>query len=150
MDANPVMLQWCSIELRSFWDRWNCSAQRKRELGLEISAMCAVIWRESVQRVKAGSFPWSPVMEQDAKGTNWNTGDSVWAQGNTFALWVWPSPGARCPERLWSLCPRRYSESPEHIPGLPAVGGRAWAEVWARSPLELPSNLSYPVILCNG
>ena len=82
----------------------------KRKLGGGISSMCINTWRDGVKKTEPDSFQRCPVTGQEAMGTNWNTGGSPWTSGNTFSLWGWPSIGTGCPERLWSLCPWRYSE----------------------------------------
>ena len=34
--------------------------------------------------MRPGSFQWCPATEQGATGTNWNTGSSIWTQGNPY------------------------------------------------------------------
>lgn len=58
-----------------------------------------------------------PIIGQEAKGTNRNTG-SVWTSGNTFSLWGWPSTGVGCKVSLLG----DILKMSEHRPGEMALG----------------------------
>ena len=88
-----------------------------------------------------------PVPGPEAMGTNWITGGSLWASGNTFLLWGWPSTGAGYTEILWSLHLEIFISCLGMVLGnwlsmtLLEQGG------WSRWPSEVPSNINYSVIL---
>ena len=64
--------------MRKGWDTWGCSAWRREGWGGILSTLMNV-WRFGAKWTGPGSFQWCPVTGQGAVGTNWNTGNSIWA-----------------------------------------------------------------------
>jgi len=115
---------------KSVWRNWETSSifrllilsseERLRELGLfslqkgrleEILSIYINTWREDAMSSEPGSFQRCPVMGQEAVGTNWNTGGSIWTLGNLSLLCRWWSTGTGCSERLWSFSLQRFGEN---------------------------------------
>ena len=98
---------------------WSISPVRKVwELGLSaVSSTCINTWREGAKRTEPGTFQWHPGTGPEAVSTNWNTGGSVLASGNTFSLWGLLSTRTSFPGMWRSLHPWRSSKA-------------AWAQSW--------------------
>ena len=61
---------------------WQFSPEKRRLRG--ISSICTNTWREGAKRMEPEPFEWCPVTEPEAKGINWNTGESIWTLGKSF------------------------------------------------------------------
>jgi len=83
----------------------------------------------------------APVKGQEATGTNWNTGGSLWTSGNTSTLWRWSSTGTGCSRGYGVSILRDIQKPSGQSPGQRAPWGSAWAE-WldqktSRGPCQL-------------
>ena len=99
---------WSISSARKGWELRLFSLEKRRLRG--ILPMYRNTWRDSAKRTEPGSFQWCPLTGQAAKGTNWNTGGSLWTRKH-FVSWQWWSTAIGCPRTLWCIYPWRYSEA---------------------------------------
>lgn len=97
-------------------------------------------------------FLWCSVTEQDALGTTWTTGRSLWTSGNTFSYCEGAWELTQVAQRGCRISILGDFQKPSgHDPGQLALDDSAWAgEVWSRWPSEVPFNLSNSVIVISN
>ena len=71
---------------------------------------CVSVPKGRVQRGQSQALLHGAIDRTQGNGHSWNTGCSFWTSGKALWLWRWRSRDA-CAERLWSLCPWRYSKA---------------------------------------
>ena len=78
-------------------------------------------WQESAERMEPSTGP-----GQEALGTDWDTGGSLWAP-EAYLWCAGERAAAQAVQRLWGVLLGDLQQPPRHGPGHPALGGPAGA-----------------------
>jgi len=116
-----------------------CSLEKGRHRGT--SSKSINTWREKAKTLETGFAQWFPLPGQEAMGTNWHAGGSLWTPG---ALLCCAGDGAlaQAAQKLWDLLLGDVPKSPGCKPRHPTLGVLAGAGLgpmdW-RGPCQLQS-----------
>ncbi len=88
--SRPVWMPTCAAccrgpALQGSWAQWSLEVPSNPYNSVILWYLSPLVIKQSWEWcLGPGSFQWCPATEQGATGTNWNTGSSIWTQGNPY------------------------------------------------------------------